>query len=180
MVSNSWDIADIQFVCKPNYSWIVLELSLIVWGSENSMAGIILYSWNSRIISPLLTYVWYYRNIYRTLPCYNHNSHFDFIVIFMLYFRLQAAMHTIILAPIFFILVLSFLPPSQQQQQNGVGFGIIRPTQQERQFIRGNRDLKLVLNNRCGNSRWFTVTRNQCPIAFIDPTFLNHQQVCNK
>ena len=113
------------------------------------------------------------------LPCYNHFSHFDFIVIFTIHFRLQTVMPTMILAPIFFILALSFLPPSHQQQ-NAAGFGIIRPTQQERQFIRGNRNLKLVLNNRCGNSRWFTVTRNQCPIAFIDPTFIYHQQVCNK
>jgi len=88
-------------------------------------------------------------------------------------------MLTLVPVPIFFLIFgLSFLPLSHHQQ-TGLVLPPNRPTQQQRQQVRGNPNLKLIFNNRCGNSRWFAVRRNQCPIAFNDPTFLNHRAICN-
>jgi len=86
-------------------------------------------------------------------------------------------MQTLVLIPIFLILASSFLPLSRQQA--GLVIPPDRPVQQLRQQVRRNPNLKLIFNSQCGNSGWFTVTRNQCPIAFIDPTFNNHQAICN-
>jgi len=87
-------------------------------------------------------------------------------------------MPTLVPVPIFLVFALSFLPLSHHQQ-SGLVIPPNRPTRQQRQQVRGNPNLKLILNNRCGNSRWYTVRRNQCPIAFNDPTFVNHRAICN-
>jgi len=92
-------------------------------------------------------------------------------------------MQTLVLVPILLILTLCFFPLSHQQAGLVTGGGLVippdRPLQQQRQQVRRNPNLKLIYNNRCGNTGWFTVRRNQCPIAFIDPTFIYHQAICN-
>jgi len=90
-------------------------------------------------------------------------------------------MQTLILVPIFLILASSFLPVSHQQSGFVTGGGLVippdRPSRQQRQRVRRNPNLKLIYNNRCGNTRWFTVRPRECPIAFRDPTFSSLQ--CN-
>jgi len=85
-------------------------------------------------------------------------------------------MQTLVLVPILLIMT-SYFPLSHQQA--GLVIPPDRPLQQQRQQVRRNPNLKLIYNNRCGNTGWLTVRRNQCPIAFIDPTFIYHQAICN-
>jgi len=46
----------------------------------------------------------------------------------------------------------------------------------------GGGSRRLIFDGSCGRGgrgRWITVTRNQCPIAFDDPTFRLHNSICN-